>query len=68
MGYYRVKMGSDQLGMESGCAWATPGAFTELDSSFACYEDGSNCVKHTEYADPALKHAAHLVGEVASIE
>lgn len=50
MGYYRIKLGENQLGMDNNCAWATPGTFTE--HNFACYEDGSNCVKHTKYVDP----------------
>lgn len=35
------------------CAWATPDTFTE--KNFPCYEDGSNCVKSTQYVDPSKK-------------
>lgn len=52
MGYFRIKRGGDQLGIESGCAWATPGSWTE--HNVGCYEDGTNCVKNATYVDPAL--------------
>merc|ERR1711871_47033 len=55
MGYFRIKRGGDQLGIESDCAWATPGSWTE--HNVACYEDGSNCVKKGEYLDPAHQFA-----------
>ena len=41
MGYFRLAMGSNQLGIESECSWAVPGTFTE--QNFPCFEDGSNC-------------------------
>jgi cathepsin X len=41
MGYFRIEMGKDTLGIESDCAWATPAAWTE--HNVPCYEDGSNC-------------------------
>jgi cathepsin X len=42
MGYIRVVLGTNQLGTEADCAWATPGSWTELN--YPCAEDGSNCV------------------------
>eukprot|EP01134_Creolimax_fragrantissima_P004121 CFRG4121T1 len=51
MGYFRVKRGENQLAIESACAWATPGTWTEIN--FPCYEDGSNCVNHMKYDDPS---------------
>ena len=38
MGYFRLKRGSNDLGIEGGlgCAWATPLAFTETNKP--CYE------------------------------
>ena len=42
MGYVRVVMGSNQLGLESECVWAVPGEFTEHNKP--CFEDGSNCL------------------------
>jgi len=41
MGYVRVEKGNNALSLESGCAWAVPGDFTEVN--YPCYEDGSNC-------------------------
>lgn len=41
LGYFRVKMGQNQLGIESSCSWATPGRWTE--HNYPCFEDGSNC-------------------------
>ena len=51
MGYFRIKRGENQLGIEGNCAWATPKAFTEMN--YACFEDGSNCVKTATYVDPS---------------
>jgi hypothetical protein len=41
MGYFRILMGKNALGIESEVAWATPGEFTVHNKP--CYEDGSNC-------------------------
>mmetsp|Transcript_12045 Transcript_12045/g.15249 ORF Transcript_12045/g.15249 Transcript_12045/m.15249 type:complete len:358 (-) Transcript_12045:371-1444(-) len=41
LGYFRVEMGSNILGLEDGIAWATPGIWTEIN--FPCTEDGKNC-------------------------
>jgi cathepsin X len=57
MGYYRLKLGDNQLGMDSSCAFAVPGAFTE--TNFACHEDGGNCVSHTKYVDPHTTGVAY---------
>jgi hypothetical protein len=42
MGYMRLAMGKNLLGIEGEVAWATPGAFTV--HNFPCSEDGKNCV------------------------
>jgi cathepsin X len=42
MGYVRVAKGNNALFLESDCAWAVPGAFTDTDN-FPCYEGGENC-------------------------
>jgi len=62
MGYVRVKMGHNILGIESEIAWATPGSWTT--SNFPCSEDGKNCspdepkyVAQT-YVDPSRDVAA----------
>ena len=41
LGYFRVVLGENQLGLESDCAWAKPGRWTEHNK--ACYEHGTNC-------------------------
>ena len=43
MGYVRVVLGENQLGLEADCAWAKPGTWTELN--VPCYEDGGNCLQ-----------------------
>jgi len=45
LGYFRIMMGSNLLGIESGIAWATPGSWTEIN--FPCAEDGSNCLSES---------------------
>jgi len=54
MGYIRVVLGENILGVESEGAWATPKAWTELN--FGCFEDGSNCKSTATYVDPATKY------------
>jgi cathepsin X len=54
LGYIRVTMGGNQLGLEADCAWATPGSWTEINKP--CDEDGSNCapaLRTAYYRDPA---------------
>jgi cathepsin X len=46
MGFMRLKMGGNQLGIEMECSWATPGSWTEMNKP--CYEDGSNCQQKIE--------------------
>ena len=41
MGYIRVVLGENQLGLESDCAWAKPATWTEIN--YPCDEDGANC-------------------------
>ncbi len=41
MGYIRIAIGKNILGVESEGAWATPGTWTE--NNVPCFEDGSNC-------------------------
>jgi cathepsin X len=40
MGFFKIVMGSNQLGIESDCAWATVGSFTDHDG-MPSNEDGS---------------------------
>jgi cathepsin X len=55
MGYFRVLMGQNVLGIESRVTWATPGRFTVVN--YPCAEDGSNCGSPTvitmDYVDPS---------------
>lgn len=41
MGFIRVEMGSNILGLEGEVAWATVGSWTEMN--FPCSENGANC-------------------------
>lgn len=57
MGYIRVEMGKNILGIESAIAWATPGSWTV--ENFPCDEDGKNCGGGAEsYVDPSKDVAA----------
>jgi hypothetical protein len=51
MGYFRILMGHNSLGIEMEVAWATPGSFTV--QNYPCYENGENCVKTATYEDPS---------------
>ena len=62
MGFFRILMGYNVLGIESTIVWATPG--TVSDSNFPCNEDGSNCRSKSPSslliaADPSLQKIAH---------
>lgn len=68
LGYFRIIMGHNALGIESTIAWATPAAFTV--QNYPCNEDGSNCqgdnngstgggVRTQYYEDPS-KHGEAL--------
>jgi cathepsin X len=52
LGFFRVEMGQDILGIESNIAWVTPGNFTVLN--VPCKEDGSNC--HSRTASQNIQH------------
>jgi cathepsin X len=41
MGFFRVQLGLNLLGIESHISWATPGIFST--TNFPCAKDGSNC-------------------------
>jgi len=51
MGYMRLEMGKNLLGIEGEIAWVVPGTYTS--HNYACYEDGSNCVHKKVYLDPS---------------
>jgi cathepsin X len=64
MGFFRIEMGKNALGIESTVAWATPESYTVVN--FPCNEDGSNCVIKEFYKDPSqnvevlLRQRRHL--------
>jgi cathepsin X len=41
LGFFRVELGKNLLGIESHVSWATPGTFTV--HNFPCAKDGKNC-------------------------
>jgi hypothetical protein len=43
MGFFRVLMGKNVLGIETEAGWATPKVWTEVN--FPCGEAGDGCVK-----------------------
>ena len=57
MGYIRLEVGKNLLGIEGEVAWVTPGAFTI--HNFPCAENGENCISDAVgsatqfYKDPA---------------
>jgi cathepsin X len=60
MGYFRIELGKNCLGIEMEVAWATPKTFTV--DNVPCAEDGTNChrgVGTQTYVDPStVKHEA----------
>jgi len=54
MGFVKVELGKNSLGIESEIAWAVPGSFTITNKP--CDEDGANCgagFVAQEYVDPS---------------
>ena len=41
LGFFRIELGKNLLGIESHVSWATPGSFTI--NNFPCFKDGRNC-------------------------
>lgn len=41
-GWFRLKRGENQLLLESNCAWAVPGSWTELDAPSAEESQGNH--------------------------
>jgi len=65
-GFFRIKMGENQLGIEGQVSWATPNFWTE--HNMPCAEDGSECANiprtmhgftHEEYVREAEFHTRH---------
>lgn len=54
MGFFRIAMGQNILGIEEKIVWATPDTFTTFN--FPCDEDGENCGPSAQrYVDPSSK-------------
>mmetsp|Transcript_17805 Transcript_17805/g.20288 ORF Transcript_17805/g.20288 Transcript_17805/m.20288 type:complete len:215 (+) Transcript_17805:301-945(+) len=56
MGFFRVQMGRNLIGIENHVVWGTPGRYST--SNYPCAEDGSRCNHHTltnliDYIDPS---------------
>jgi cathepsin X len=50
MGFFRIELGKNVLGIESSIAWATPGRFS------ACLEQNQDCEYQTQqFVDPSLR-------------
>ena len=64
LGFFRVELGKNLLGIEAHVAWATPGVFST--TNFPCSKDGKNCGDdihhlmgdHIIYQDPSKDIAA----------
>jgi len=56
LGFFRIELGKNILGIESKVAWATPGIFTT--HNIPCSEDGSHCgYQFSTYTDPYYLHS-----------
>jgi cathepsin X len=62
MGYVRVEMGHNILGIEGEVAWATPGSWTEVN--FPCDEDGANCNGGKKYIAEFFNDPSNNVASV----
>ena len=52
MGFFRIELGKNLLGIEGNVAWATPGTFTTID-------DDGQWRTHT-YIDPSVRSIQHV--------
>jgi cathepsin X len=54
MGFFRIELGKNILGIESSIAWATPGSFSVLNDG--CLEQSQKCdCQKQKYVDPSLR-------------
>jgi cathepsin X len=51
MGFFRIELGKNLLGIEDHIVWVTPGTFSTVN--FPCDEDGGNCLTTHRYVDPS---------------
>ena len=70
LGFFRIELGKNLLGIESHISWAVPGSYSV--TNFPCLKDGSNCMpkkkKHesmttttTEYFIDPSKHPERIM-------
>jgi cathepsin X len=48
MGYFRIRMGENQLAIEEDCPWAVPASYTTHNTP--CAEDGTGCTSKVSAA------------------
>ena len=66
MGFFRIARGTNTLGFEDSCSWATPGAFSVVNKP--CFEGGENCGLETgRYIDPGSMPAERRVPHGAAL-
>jgi len=58
MGFFKIKRGENQQGIESGCSWAAVDSWSV--HNYPCYEDGANCLSAERYIDPAVRLPFHM--------
>ena len=71
MGFARIAMGKNMIGIEDHVAWATPGTFT-TENAMPCSEDGKMCGGEAQgthspfvgeaYVDPSVAFFAERDG------
>lgn len=69
MGFFRIEMGKNILGIESQAIWATPKSWTEINQP--CDENGENCIENDNqtisyYVDPSTNISTEQKGLRAS--
>lgn len=67
LGFMRVEMGTNILGLEGEVAWATPGAWTEVN--YPCAENGKNCRGNTrnQNGDGRLSTSFHKPHDMTNL-
>jgi len=59
LGFFRIEMGTNLLGIESDIGWATPKAYTVYDPT--CEGYNLDCIRTEIYQDPSLSNSfVHL--------
>ena len=58
LGFFRIELGKNLLGIEGHISWATPGSFTV--HNLPCLKDGSNCIREQKVIDPSVNPASSI--------